>query len=198
MQTDVLPLAVKFQCCHCPKGVFGVLVTHLMAPEPSKQNRSITFTLIQDKIFKDQVSFEVITSGFHDEMSIKVYSSHLDVNFFPGFSKNRELPTEVVCCNTRVIIEESIIKSLRNLHYSKERVQPEMCFKCGYCSEFHPITKGKDFYRIYCNTTKINSRLPPHGRCWYGEGKLIATIPACGASLHCLIITLCVHAQIGG
>ena len=63
--TDVLPLAVRFQCQHCPKGVFGVLVTHLMAPEPSRSSHDITttFTLLQDKIFKDQVFFAVRCTG---------------------------------------------------------------------------------------------------------------------------------------
>ena len=28
--TDILPLAVQFKCQHCPKGLFSVLVTHLM------------------------------------------------------------------------------------------------------------------------------------------------------------------------
>ena len=70
VQTDILPLHVKFQCHHCPKGVFGVLVSHLLYPDVSKQNdtkqnendtkqndTNITFTLIQDKIYRDQVTF---------------------------------------------------------------------------------------------------------------------------------------------
>ena len=59
--TEILPMAVTFKCGHCPKGLFGVLVTHLMTPDLNEgaTNHTTTFTLKQDKIFKDQVSFEV-------------------------------------------------------------------------------------------------------------------------------------------
>ena len=168
LKTNISPLAVKFLCHHCPKGVFAVLVTHLMTPEPSSI-RDTTFSLIHDKIFKDQVSFEVVSSGFVDELSLTVCSTHLEVKFFPGSSENRELLIEEVCCNVREILEESIILSLRDLHYGEERAQPEMSFKCHDCHKLHSVTKGREFHRIYCSTTRTNSRLPPQARCWYGE-----------------------------
>ena len=64
LETDIMPLAVKFKCKHCPKGLFGVLVTHLMNPEADEREGSaISFTLREDKIFKDQVSFYVKSFG---------------------------------------------------------------------------------------------------------------------------------------
>lgn len=42
MDTDILPLAVRFKCDHCPKGLFGVLVTHLMSPLSLKSEESPT------------------------------------------------------------------------------------------------------------------------------------------------------------
>ena len=173
VETGISPLHVKFQCLHCPKGVFGVLVTHLMTPDVSKQNdTNTTFSLIQDKIFRDQVTFDVTCNGFQDEMSLKVYSSHLEVNFIPYSSDDREdYPIRVACCNVRQIVEDSIGKSLSDLHYSNKKVKSEMCFKCEHCSELHPVIKGSKFHMFICSTTKRRNRLPPQGRCWYGEGE---------------------------
>ena len=173
VETDILPLHVKFQCHHCPKGVFGVLVTHLMTPDVSKQNDTdTTFSLVQDKIFRDQVTFDVTCNGFQDEMSLKVYSSHLEVNFIPYSSDDREdYPIKVACCNVRQIVEDSIGRSLSDLHYSNKKVKSEMCFKCDHCSELHPVIKGGKFHMFICSATKRRNRLPPQGRCWYGEGE---------------------------
>ena len=172
-ETDILPLHVKFQCHHCPKGVFGVLVTHLMTPDVSKQNDTdTTFSLVQDKIFRDQVTFDVTCNGFHDEMSITVFSSHLEVKFVPYSPEDREdFPTKIVCCNVRQIVEDSIGRSLSDLHYSNKKVKSEMCFKCDHCSELHPVSKVGEFHMFFCSTTKRRNRLPPQGRCWYGEGE---------------------------
>ena len=169
-KTDILPLAVKFQCSHCPKGVFGVLVTHLMAPELDEDTAlaDTKFSLMQDKIFKDQVSFKVVSSGFHDEVSLTVYSSHLEINFFPDLFEDRDFPITEACCNVREIVEKSLLASLGSLHYSRDRVKPEMCLQCSDCPELHPVIKGK-FHRIYCSKTQRSSRIPPKGRCWYGE-----------------------------
>ena len=166
--TDVLPLAVKFQCQHCPKGVFGVLVTHLMTPEPGKGNHSTTtFTLRQDKIFKDQVFFTVHSPGVRDTISVKVYSSHLEIKFFPGSLEDRDLSVGAVCQNVREATAESINKSLVDLHYSREKLEPSMCLRCDSCSELHPVFKGKTFHKIHCDQTGQTSRLPPQGSCWF-------------------------------
>ena len=174
VETDIVPLHVKFLCHHCPKGVFGVLVTHLMISDVSKQDDTDTkFSLVQDKIFRDQVTFDVTCNGFQYEMCLKVYSSHLEVNFIPYSSDNHEdYPIKAACCNVRQIVEDSIDRSLSDLHYSKKKVRSEMCFKCGYCSELHPVIKGKKFHMLICSSTKRCSRLPPQGRCWYGEGEV--------------------------
>ena len=170
VETDILPLHVKFHCRHCPKGVFGVLVTHLNTPDVS--NTNTTFSLIQDKIFRDQVTFDVTCNGFQDEMSLKVHSSHLEINFISYSSDDREdYPIRVACCNVRQIVEDSIGKSLSDLHYSNKKAKSEMCFKCEHCSELHPVIKGSKFHMFICSTTKSCSRLPPQGRCWYGEGE---------------------------
>ena len=173
VETDILPLHVKFHCHHCPKGVFGVLVTHLMNPDVSKQNdTNTTFSLVQDKIYRDQVTFDVTCNGFRDEMSISVNSSWLKLNFIPYSPNNRvAFPTKVVCCNVRQIVEDSIGRSLSDLHYSNKKVKSETCLKCDHCHELHRVSKVEEFHRLSCSSTRNNDRIPSQGRCWYGEGE---------------------------
>lgn len=169
-ETDILPLAVKFQCDHCPKGLFGVLVTHLMTPDSVYEgNHDVMFTLIQDKLFKDQVSLTVTINGFDDEISLKAHPSYLELKFFPDPSDERELLIENVCNIIRSIFEKSICRALDNLHYSIEKTKPILCLKCKYCFELHSVRKGGKFHRMQCDKFG-NRRLPQEGRCWYNEG----------------------------
>ena len=172
LHTDILPLSVQFKCKHCPKGLFGVLVTHLMTPE-SDEEPDTAFTLLQDKIFKDQVSFDVHSPGVHDEMSLKAYPSHLEVNFFPDLSSDRDTPINKVCSNIREVLGASLHKSLVNLHYKKEIVKPIMCLPCEHCAESHPVEKGIQHYKVYCKPNRKTSRIPDQGRCWFNEGECV-------------------------
>ena len=176
--TDVLPLAVKFQCAHCPKGLFGILITHLMTPESDERphDNHISFKLVQDEIFKDQVSFEVHSYGDQDKMSLKMFPSHLEIKFFPaaGACQDRDLPIDNVCSNIRQIIETSMLRSIHNLHYNKENVKPIMCFKCEHCSELHQVKKGVKFYKMFCKKENANPRIPINGRYWYHEGTYLS------------------------
>ena len=167
--TDISPLYLKFKCEHCPKGLFGVLVTHLMSPEESD---GTSFTLSEDRIFKDCVSFEVCSTGVHDEMSLKIHPSRLELNFFPDLSEDRDTPIEQACSRVREIVVSSISKSLENLHYSEEKVKPEVCLKCQHCQELHAVEKGKEHYKMHCKKTRETNRIPVEARCWFNEGKL--------------------------
>ena len=142
-----------------------------MTPEPGK--RETTFTLIQDKIFKDQVFFTVHSTGVPDTISLKVYSSHLEIRFYPGLLEDRCESIGAVCQEVRNVVECSIDKSLEDLHYSKEKLEPLVCFRCKGCSELHPVFKGKEFHWICCDTMRQTSRLPPQGRCWFNEGEYV-------------------------
>ena len=171
--TDILPLLFKFKSDHCPKGIFGVLSTHLMTPEQDESDKGdTTFILIHDKIFKDQVSFEVHSSYDQDEMSLKVYSTHLEVKFFSYLSDDlRNTPLKEVCNNVRQILEKSIFRSLKDLHYSKEKLEPMACFRCEHCTQMHPVKTGGKFCVVFCKATRKGSRIPLNGRCWYNEGQ---------------------------
>lgn len=174
LHTDILPLSVRFQCSHCPKGLFGVLVTHLMTPESHDGHTvesHISFALIQDKIFKDHVFFEVRSYSDHDELSLTFLYSHIEIKFFPMHGEDRDMSVSEVCSNIRQVIKTSILRSLDGLHYNEHKVKPMMCFRCDQCSQLHEVSKGKDFHKIYCQKNRKNSRIPINGRCWYDEGE---------------------------
>ena len=171
LHTDILPLAFHFQCSHCPKGLFGVLVTHLMTPKSEEElyddDNRISFTLNEDRIFKNQVTFDID----EDQLSLKVFASHLEVKFFPSQGEGRDQSIGEVCNKVRQLIETSIYRSLEDLHYNKQQVKPMVCFRCEQCSELHQVRKGKGHCKIYCKKTHRNSRLPLQARYWYNEGE---------------------------
>ena len=173
--TPIPPLAVQFQCKHCPKGLFGVLITHLMTPDLNQgaTSNTTTLSLIQDKIFKDQVSFEVVSPGVHDEVALRLHPSHLEIKIFPELSEDRETSITEVCSKVRQIVETSISQSLQDLHYNESRVKAMLCFRCDHenCSDLHPIVKGKTKFTIFCDKFRKRKCIPAEGECWYGVGK---------------------------
>ena len=169
LRTDISPLSIQFHCKHCPKGLFGVLITHLMTPESEHDNTA--FTLLQDKIFKDQVSFEVHSHADQDEISLKISPSTVEINFFPSCCEDRDQLIGETCNSVREIIEASVLRSLEDLHYNKHSVQPVMCLRCEHCSELHQVKKGRRCHKVYCSKSHTNARIPSQGRCWYNENQ---------------------------
>ena len=186
---EILPLAVTFKYGHCPKGLFGVLVTHLMTPDLNEgaTSHTTTFTLMQDKIFKDQVSFEVHSPGVHDEMALKLHPSHLEIKFFPEHSEDRRTSITEVCSNVRQIVESSIHQSLQDLHYSESKVAHATSFRCEYCSELHKVEIGKQFVKIHCKKTLNTQSIPDQGKWWYREGKSDYTCSVFMLSCACCV-----------
>ena len=171
--TEILPLAIAFKCDHCPKGLFGVLVTHLMTPDlnDGATSQITTFTLMQDKIFKDQVSFKVHSPGVVDDMSLKLQATYLEIKFFPEHCTERDTSVCEVCMNIRQIMEKLIHKSIQDLHYDIKKVEPCFMIRCEDCSELHQI-KGKKF-QIHCKESRTSRPIPTRGACWYMEGKFL-------------------------
>ena len=169
LYTPVTPFAVKFQCKHCPKGLFGVLITHLMTPDSntSATSNTTTFSLVEEEIFKDQVSFKVFSPGMHDKISLKLYPSHLEIKFFPYVLQNRDITIAEVCSNVRQIVETSISRSLHDLHYNESRIELVICFRCEHCSDYHPVEQGGKNFTIICEEFQRSECIPY----WYGVGK---------------------------
>jgi GTPase SAR1 family protein len=174
-KSDSQPLFITFKCNHCPKGVFGVLITHLMNPDlRGEEDTTSKFILLPEKIFRDQVSFEVRSKGMQsDEITVQVFSTHLEISFLPDLGEDREVSVGEVCQDIRETFEKSIDRTIENLRYSKVKVQPNVCIKCCNegCSKFHVVFRGTEFYKFRCDHARRASRLPLPVRCWYNEGK---------------------------
>ena len=174
LHTNILPLSVQFKREHCPKGLFGVLVTYLMTNTKDSSGQT-TFALMKEKIFRDQISFEVHSHSDEDEMTLKAFLSHLEIHFFPSSYENREVPIGEVCNTIRQVVETSILKYLC---YIEEKVGPMMCFKCNSCHELHPVKLNKrtNCHKIFCKKHRVPSSIPPAGRWWYNEGQFVAFV----------------------
>ena len=172
VSSKISSLGIKFPSKHCPKGVFGVLVTQIMNPESDIRNDfcDIKFQLKEEGIFRDQVTFTVEHCGIkHGTMSIKMHPSDFEIIFEPSFSsKNKKVASvQDICSTILFILKESIKKSSKNLHYKEERVKPIICLKCKKCSGLHEIIKGKKYQ---CGVTRPK-RIPKEGRNWFDGGK---------------------------
>ena len=155
-----------------PKGLFGVLITHLMTPESEdRPDGHIFFGLKEGKIYKDQVSFKVCCYADEDELCLRMLPTHLEVKFFPSLCEDRDQCIGEVCNYIRQVIKTPILRSLHDLHYNKDKVLPITCFRCDHCSDLHQVKKGKNHCKMYCEQVRTNARLPNQARCWYNEGE---------------------------
>ncbi len=163
-ESTVAPLYIRFGCHYCPKGLFGVLVTYLMSLEEETSSSTLNLELKEDKVSKDQVSFEV-ESGEDtlDLLSLKVVAcSFLEVTIFPE-ERDPSLITDM-CITIRNLIETCLIKSFQDLHYNEEMVKYEICLKCESCSNYHKVLSMN---KLRCKRKKIP--LPPKGKYWFSE-----------------------------
>jgi GTPase SAR1 family protein len=170
-KTGILPLTIKFECSHTPKGLFGVLITHLMSPV---SHDDTTFTLMEGKIFKDQVSFEVLCPGEEHMITLKAFSSHLEVFFYPELSDSRSMSPIKACSTVCKIIESSIFSSLADLHYNKEVTKPILCLPCPCpdCPELHPVDQKAR--KVHCKKPRRRYSLTEGGMHWFDDGVLIS------------------------
>ena len=172
-KTDIWPLRVQFKCGHCPKGLFGVLVSHLLTPLPSS---TLSFELNLDKIYRDLVYFEVHSHTDQDKMSLRAFLSHLEISFFPSIQEDRDISVQEVCHAVREAVEKAMCRSLKHLGYDTTKVRPITGFQCNDCNEFHEVRKGRDYYRMLCKQRPRSSWIPPSGKHWYNEGQSKRTV----------------------
>ena len=170
-ESRISTLSITFDRTHCPKGLFAMLVTHLMSPANNFGNE-MTFKLLDKQIYQDQVAFK-----FHlnDKVIIKMCLSHLEVKLFPNMGNYDYSPVMSVsqrCTLLRKIIEKCINSSLTYLHYSVEKLKPMPSLRCktDKCDELHKvgrhIMEGK--YFLECGYSCYY--LPESAQYWYSEG----------------------------
>ena len=179
-KTDITQLAITFQQGHCPKGLLGMLVSHLMSPE---MNQEFTFDLLEDNIHQDQVSLLVHSTEDVDEICLKRHLSHLEVTMFlENYSIGEEshailasrenTPTEV-CNAVRLILQNCLHLSLKTLHYDCKKVGPMFCLMCPHkdCFLQHEVKEGKRNCCLHCSNCRRKFKLPTSGGHWFNEGR---------------------------
>ena len=178
---DIAPLAICFELGHCPQGLFGVLISHLVSSEEIHSN--ISFDLSDDKIYQDQVTLLVNSCEDVDEISLKKHLSHIEVNMFLESASSdvesesvlacRKVTPNTVCTAVRSILKDCLQLSLKTLHYNSKTLQPKLCLACPRenCSAIHEVKKGEKLFYMYCKFCKAKCAVPQSGEYWFSEGK---------------------------
>ena len=179
-KTDIAPLAICFQLDHCPQGLFGVLISHLVSSEETHSN--ISLDLSDDKIYQDQVTLLVNSCEDVDEISLKKHLSHIEVNMFLESASSdvesepvlagRKLTPNTVCATVCSTLKDCLQLSLKTLHYNSKTLQPMLCLVCPRenCSAMHEVRQGENLY-MYCNFCRAKYAVPQPGKYWFSEGK---------------------------
>ena len=180
-KTDIAPLAICFQLGHCPQGLFGVLISHLVNLE--EIHSSISFDLSDDKIYQDQVTLLVNSCEDVDEISLKKHLSRIEVTMFLDSASSdvesesvlacRKVTPNTVCATVRSILEYCLHLSLKTLHYNSKTLQPMLCLACPRenCSAMHEVKQGEEYCYMRCDVSKAKCVVPQAGRFWFSEGK---------------------------
>ena len=165
-RTDIAPLAITFEQGHCPKGLFGMLISHLINPE---KNRQFTFDLVENEVYQDQVSLFVHSTEDVDKIRLTRHLSRIEISMFlekrptktesPSFAaaSRKRSPSEV-CCSVRLILKDHLQLSLNALHYDCKKVGSMFSLVCPHktCLRWHEVKKGEEDCHIHC--LKFNTK----------------------------------------
>ena len=184
--TPVPNLVITFKCGYCPKGLPGALITYLMANEM----KSVYYwTLCHDKIFRNQVSFNV---GPLDTVVFKILSTYLEIVFIPKNFKGRDskCPKERVCSSIYRAVDAGIKQVTSDVNYVNAQHSftfpceckgdhpgrlkllddEPFCLSCGKTGEQYPLPSGYELWQINkadseasgqsAYENSINGRLP--------------------------------------
>ena len=179
-KTDIAPLCICFQLGHCPQGLFGVLISHLVSPDESHE---FIFDLSEDSIYQDQVSLKVKSSEDVDKISLKRHLSRIEVTMYLEICSDtesgpllapRSITPTTVCTTVRRILQDCLQLSLKTLHYDITKLQPMFCLPCSNmkCDKMHEIIIGENSCFMYCNDRKYNILSKGHGLYWFNGGRI--------------------------
>ena len=160
--TSVPPLLVIFECGYCPKGLSGALISYLMANEMMS---SFSWILCHDKIFCNQVSFQV---GPLDTVVLEIYSTHLmiTITFEKFVKRDVNCTPNKVCSAVREAIEAGIRQITSDINYVN--AQYSLTFPCG-CKGDHPsileLVDGAP-HNLSCSRTNRKFPLPKGHELW--------------------------------
>ena len=182
-KTYIAPLCIGFQLGHCPQGLFGVLISHLVNPEKSHE---FLFELLEDKIYQDQISLLVNSPEDVDEISVKRHLSHIEVTMYiEGCSDIgtesesvlafRGITPTAVCTTVHFILQDCLQRSLKTLHYDINKLQPTFSLACpnSNCpAKMHEVKTGKSGYFMHCKFSKSKKMCEDSGLHWFNGGKI--------------------------
>ena len=169
--SEVSSLYITFGCGHSPKGLFGMLVTHLMSPDDKTSEQRAPFKLLDEQIYQDQIAFKV---HLNDKVILKMHPSHFEVKFFPGIGKcdvPYNVPVSQRCISVRMTIEQFISNSLTYLHYSAKKTEATSSLRCksDTCNKLHKVQQTLEGNCIMeCEYSSYI--LPAAALFWYCEG----------------------------
>ena len=177
-KTDIAPLAICFELGHCPQGLFGVLISHLMSPDKS---HDFSFDLSEDKIYQDQVFLLVSSSEEVDQISLERHLSRIEVTMYlEGSSSDTEsiiprstTPT-TVCTTVRSILQDCLQLSMTTLHYDGKKLRPKFCLACLTCTDLQEVKCGAEHTYMNCKTCSAKRQISSSGMFWFKQSKIIA------------------------
>ena len=163
---DIPPLCILFRCGYCPKGIFGALIADLLNHGKTK----LRWLLIDDTIFRDQVSFHV--GREHHKVKISSHITFLEVDISADTSPAKSVQrrnVEIVCDSIRLEIEQSLIRVSKTLHYGSGAAF-SFGFHCTSCSGSLPADCGDEDDPVVMSCKKCKSvNLSEKHRFWFGE-----------------------------
>ena len=188
----VQPLAVTFECGHCPKGMFGVLLHYLVT-----KRRRLEWSLDIQKIFKDQVSFEVGPYG--DVITLRFCTTHLQVSCHPVevAQRKKAFSLEWICNAIRFTLASGIEQATMSLHYDKKKTRHAFGLVCGECRACHKVLdpdlerSGTQHMISMCSQQGYQS-IPQPGSYWFGSKYNVDTHQLCMMWFLCF----CSHSNL--
>ena len=164
--TPVPTLLIAFECGYIPKGISGALIKYLIANE---MESLIKWTLLTDKIFKNEVSF---CAGPYDTITIKIFPTHFEIICIPDPQFNGERnkwPVEKMCTVVLETLDTGIKQILQDLNYIN--TQHRVTFPClaDGCSGGHPAQLNwcnGSLCSLQCISVGKRSKLPANVHFW--------------------------------
>ena len=161
---DIPSLCILFRCGYCPKGIFGALIADLLNHGKTK----LRWLLIDDTIFRDQVSFHV--GREHHKVKISSHITFLEVDISADTSRaksEQQRNVKIVCNSIRLEIEQSLNRVSKTLHYGSAF---SFGFHCTSCSGSPPADCGVENDPLVMSCRKCKSvDLSENQRIWFGE-----------------------------
>ena len=181
-KSDIAPLFICFQLGHCPQGLFGVFISHLLNPDESHE---FSFDLSEDRIYQDQVSLLVNSSEDIDEISLQRHLSHIEITMYiegcsDTVSETSSVPRVVtpttVCTTVLSILQDCLQLSMKTLHYDINKLHPMFCLACPISNchvKMHEVKTGKNACFMHCMIFKRKCEISLSGLYWFNGGRIM-------------------------